>query len=116
MALGLTIGGIGPNAAMGKTEARARSGSRSTRIRRRLPAIALSTSCPASMRDRDREFLRRRFRDLECRYGRSEIPDRAGSLGAPSRRGKRRDIAELASDARWPGFRQNREGCPLSDC
>jgi hypothetical protein len=26
-----------------------------------------------------------------------------------SRSGERGDVAELASDARWPGFRQNRE-------
>jgi hypothetical protein len=113
MALRLTIRGTGPSAVMGNTKLkRARSGSRSTPIHRRLPAIVLSTSCRVSMRDRDREFLHDHLCDPECKYGRSEIPDRRGSLGALSWCGKRGDVAELASDARWPGLRQNREGSP----
>jgi hypothetical protein len=46
--------GIGSSAAIAK---RARSCSRSTPIHRRLPAIALSTGCTASMRDKIMNFF-----------------------------------------------------------
>jgi hypothetical protein len=44
-----------------------------------------------------------------------KYPDRRGSRGTLSRDGERRDVAELASDARWTAFCQNREGGPLPD-